>query len=78
MASRLCGERLLLATLGNLSFGVGNEGHVAGEDGAKLELVAGEQPGPLLAKLECMLRAGQGSLLGEELVVQGIFLFKKF
>ena len=78
MASRLCGERLLLATGSNFSLGVGNEGLVAGEGWAQLELVAGEQPGLLLAKLECMLRAGQGSLLGEELVAQGIFLFKKF
>ena len=61
VASRLCGESLLLTTLGNLSLGVGNEGHVAGEDGAKLELVAGEQPGPLLAKLECMLATCKGS-----------------
>ena len=78
VASRLCGERLLLATLGNLSFGVGNEGHVAGEDGSQLELVASVEFGALLAKLDCMLRVGQGSLLGEELVAQGIFLFKKF
>ena len=78
VASRLCGESLLLATLSNLSLGVGNEGHVAGEDGSQLELVASVEFGALLAKLESMLRAGQGSLLGEELVAQGIFLFKKF
>ena len=78
MASRLFDESLLLTTLSDFGFGVGNEGLVAREDGAKLELVACVQPGPLLAKLESMLRAGQGSLLGEELVAQGIFLFKKF
>ena len=31
VASRLCGERLLLATGSNFSLGVGNEGLVAGE-----------------------------------------------
>ena len=78
VASRLCGERLLLATLSNLSLGVGNEGLVAREDGAKLELVACVQLRTLLAKLECMLRAFQGSLLGEDLAAQGIFFFKEF
>ena len=57
MASRLCGERLLLATLSNLSLGVGNEGLVAREDGAQLELMASVEFCALLAKLECMLRA---------------------
>ena len=65
MASRLCGESLLLATLSNLSLGVGNEGLVAREDGAQLELVACVQLGTLLAKFECMLGAFQGSLLIE-------------
>ena len=78
VASRLCGERLLLATLSNLSLGVGNEGLVAREDGAKLELVASEQPGPLLAKLECMLAACEGSLLRDDLAAQSVFFFKKF
>ena len=78
MASRLFGESMLLTTLRDFGLGVGNEGLVAREDGAKLELVASEQPGPLLAKLECMLAACEGSLLRDDLAAQSVFFFKKF
>ena len=57
VASRLCGESLFLTTLSNLSLGVGNEGLVAREDGAKLELMASVEFCALLAKLKCMLGA---------------------
>ena len=49
VASRLGGESLLLTTRSNLSQGVGNEGLVAREDGATLELVGRVELGPLLA-----------------------------
>ena len=65
VASRLFGESMLLTTLRDFGLGVGNEGLVAREDGAKLELVACVQLGTLLAKFECMLGAFQGSLLIE-------------
>ena len=49
VASRLGGESLLLTTRSNLSQSVGNEGLVAREDGATLELVGSVKLGPLLA-----------------------------
>ena len=57
MASRLFGESMLLTTLRDFGLGVGNEGLVAREDGAQLELMASVEFCALLAKLECMLRA---------------------
>ena len=75
VASRLGGKSLLLTTLGNLSHGVGNEGLVAREGGATLELVGSVELGPLLAQLECMLTSSQGCMLGEKLAAYGIFFF---
>ena len=49
VASRLGGESLLSTTGSNLSHGVGDEGLIAGEDGATLELVGSVKLGPLLA-----------------------------
>ena len=49
VASRLGGESLLSTTHSNLSHGVGDEGLIAREDGATLELVGRVKLGPLLA-----------------------------
>ena len=49
VASRLGGESLLSTTRNNLSHGVGDEGLIAREDGATLELVGSVKLGPLLA-----------------------------
>ena len=75
VASRLGGKSLLLTTLSNLSHGVGNEGLVAREGGATLELVGSVELGPLLAQLECMLTSSQGCMLGEKLTANSIFFF---
>ena len=75
MARRSFPFCLLLTTLSNLSHGVGNEGLVAREGGATLELVGSVELGPLLAQLECMLTSSQGCMLGEKLAAYGIFFF---
>ena len=53
MASRLGGEKLLLATLRNLGKGVVKERLIAREDGTQLKLVTGVKLGPLLHKVAC-------------------------
>ena len=77
MASRLGGEKLLLATLRNLGKGVVKERLIVREDGTQLELVTCVELGPLLPKVQGMLCTTKGSLLGEKLAAQGIFFFKE-